>query len=310
MQLTIFTDMFNAFDKDVLNTISTGSAKMISLISPLVAAGFSLYVLLILVSYWRGHENQPIVDFLLKMAAWAAVLTAGMNIGYYSEYVVPFFNGLGDDLSRALMGGNDLSNGLDTLLSLYFDAIKSLYEGLSITDIGLYIEVSVLAACIILVGVPFLAIAAAYIILAKFALGLLLALGPAFVVAALFPATRQFFQNWVGQCLNYGILVALFGALGAIEVRFMTSVLPTSFSAKDVMLTYAIEGKIVGAGLVFIVVSLSMPSLASQLAGGVGISSMVGKIGNAASAAMKAMKLMGGGRGGASAAPSNSLGRA
>ncbi|MBA5791077.1 conjugal transfer protein TrbL, partial [Escherichia coli] len=59
MQLTIFTDMFNAFDKDVLNTISTGSAKMISLISPLVAAGFSLYVLLILVSYWRGHENQP-----------------------------------------------------------------------------------------------------------------------------------------------------------------------------------------------------------------------------------------------------------
>ncbi|WP_206730226.1 type IV secretion system protein, partial [Escherichia coli] len=70
----------------------------------------------ILVSYWRGHENQPIVDFLLKMAAWAAVLTAGMNIGYYSEYVVPFFNGLGDDLSRALMGGNDLSNGLDTLL--------------------------------------------------------------------------------------------------------------------------------------------------------------------------------------------------
>ncbi|MCW3609081.1 type IV secretion system protein, partial [Burkholderia cenocepacia] len=143
----------------------------------------------------------------------------------------------------------------------------------------------------------------------KFALGLLLALGPAFVVAALFPATRQFFQNWVGQCLNYGILVALFGALGAIEVRFMTSVLPTSFSAKDVMLTYAIEGKIVGAGLVFIVVSLSMPSLASQLAGGVGISSMVGKIGNAASAAMKAMKLMGGGRGGASA-PSNSLGRA
>lgn len=309
MQLTIFTDMFNAFDKDVLNTINTGSAQMISLISPLVAAGFSLYVLLIMVSYMRGHNDQPIVDFMLKMAGWAAVLTAGMNISYYSQYVVPFFNGLGDDLSRALMGGSDLSNGLDNLLSLYIDAIKSLYEGLSITDIGLYIEVSVLAVCIILVGVPFLAIAAAYIILAKFALGLLLALGPAFIVAALFPATRQFFQNWVGQCLNYGLLVALFGAVGAIEVRFMTSVLPTSFSAKDVMLTYAIEGKIVGAGLVFIVVSLSMPSLASQLAGGVGISSMVGKIGNAASMAMRAMRLRGAG-GGSSGVSNNSLGRA
>ncbi|MEX3555433.1 MAG: type IV secretion system protein [Burkholderia gladioli] len=310
MQLTIFTDMFNAFDKDVLNTINTGSAKMVSLISPLVAACFSLYVLLILVSYWRGNNDTPIVDFMLKMAGWAAVLTAGMNIGYYSEYVVPFFNGLGDDLSRALMGGNDLSNGLDTLLSLYIDAIKSMYEGLSWSDFGLYIEVSVLAVCILLVGVPFLAIAAAYIILAKFALGLLLALGPAFIVSALFPATRQFFQNWVGQCLNYGLLVALFAAVGAIEVRFMTSVLPKAFDVHNVMLTYAIEGKIIGAGLVFIVVSLSMPSLASQLAGGVGISSMVGKIGNAASMAMKAMKFMGGSGGRSSGASNNSLGRA
>ncbi|MGU7843943.1 type IV secretion system protein [Burkholderia sp. AW33-5] len=310
MQLTIFTDMFNAFDKDVLNTINTGSAQMISLISPLVAACFSLYVLLILVSYWRGNNDTPIVDFMLKMAGWAAVLTAGMNIGYYSEYVVPFFNGLGDDLSRALMGGNDLSNGLDTLLSLYISAIKTMYEGLTWTDIGLFIEVSVLAICLLLVGVPFLAIAAAYIILAKFALGLLLALGPSFILAALFPATRQFFQNWVGQCLNYGLLVALFGAVGAIEVRFMTSNLPKAFDVHNVILTYTIEGKIIGAGLVFIVVSLSMPSLASQLAGGVGISSMVGKIGNAASMAMKAMKLMGGSGGRSSGASNNSIGRA
>ena len=50
MQLHIFTDMFNAFDTQVLDTINTGSARMVSLISPLVAAGFSLYVLLVLVS--------------------------------------------------------------------------------------------------------------------------------------------------------------------------------------------------------------------------------------------------------------------
>jgi type IV secretion system protein VirB6 len=310
MQLHIFTDMFQAFDTQVLDTINTGSARMVSLISPLVAAGFSLYVLLVLVSYWRGHNDKPIVDYMMKMAGWAAVLTAGMNIGYYSEYVVPFFNGLGDDLSRALMGGNDLANGLDTLLNLYIDAIKSLYNGLQAYQVGLFVEVSVLAICIFLVGVPFLAIAAAYIILAKFALGLLLALGPAFILAALFPATRQFFQNWVGQCLNYGLLVALFGAVGAIEVRFMTSVLPTSFSAKDVMLTYALEGKIVGIGLVFIIVSLGMPSLASQLAGGVGISSMVGKIGNAAGAAMRAMRFLSANGGRSSIPSNNSIGRA
>ncbi|MCP1121315.1 type IV secretion system protein [Robbsia andropogonis] len=305
MELHVFSDMFSWFDETVLNTINTGSAKMISLISPLVAACFSLYVLLVLVSYWRGHNDSPILDFLLRMAGWAAVLTFGMNISYYSEYVVPFFNGLGDDLSRAIMNGDSLSNGLDSLLNLYISAITSMYKGLTALQIGLFVEVSVLAVCVLLVGLPFLAIAAAYIILAKFALGLLLALGPAFIVTALFPATRQYFQNWVGQCLNYGILVALFGAAGALEVSYMTWVLPTKFDVSDVILTYATEGKIVSCGIVFIVISLNLPSLASQLAGGVGISSMVGQFSNVAGAAMRAMRLSGGG--GGSGASNNAM---
>jgi type IV secretion system protein VirB6 len=76
------------------------------------------------------------------------------------------------------------------------------------------------------------------------------------------------------------------------------------------MLTYALEGKIVGIGLVFIIVSLGMPSLASQLAGGVGISSMVGKIGNAAGVAMRAMRFLNANGGRSSIPSSNSIGRA
>ncbi|MEB2558784.1 TrbL/VirB6 family protein [Burkholderia cenocepacia] len=304
----VFTDLFNAFDKQVLSTINSGSAQMISLISPLVAACFSIYVLLILVSYWRGQNGTPIVDFMLKMAGWATVLTAGMNISYYSEYVVPFFNGLGDDLGRALMGGTDLNNGLDNLLSLYINATTTLYDGVKFYQVGLILEITAMAALLWIFGTPFLAVAAAYIVLAKFSLGLLLALGPAFIVAALFPATRRFFENWVGQAVNYGLLVALFSATGALEVNFATSILPTKFDVHDLILTWQIEAKIVAVGIVFFVVSLSIPSLASQLAGGVGISSMVGKIGGAAMAALRAAKLMSGSGRGAPAPEKNTIG--
>ncbi|WP_323123172.1 type IV secretion system protein [Burkholderia alba] len=284
MNITIFTDLFNAFDKNVLQTINTGSAQMISLISPLAAVGFSIYVLLVLVSYWRGHNDQPIVDFMMKMAGWAAVLTAGMNIGYYSEYVVPFFNGIGDDIGQALTGGQGLTAALDNLLNLYIQAIVTLYKPLRAIDVGLFMEVTAIAFCIILAGVPFIAIAAAYIILAKFALGLLLALGPLFIVALLFPVTRRFFDNWVGQCLNYGFLVALFATVGALEVSFATSQLPTRFDLDNAIMTWQIEGKLLGFGFVFLIISLNLPSLASQLAGGVGLSSMVGNIGGASRA--------------------------
>ncbi|MGY2492833.1 type IV secretion system protein, partial [Cupriavidus sp. CP313] len=151
---------------------------------------------------------------------------------------------------------------------------------------------------LILTGIPFLGISAAYAILAKFSLGLLLALGPLFIAAALFPATRKFFETWTAQCLNYAFLTALFAAAAAIEVQFATSIL-----RKDEGYVMGIvDAYVLGAmGLVFIVVSLNLPGLASALAGGVGISTMTGKISTAANMAGKlanAFKGKGGGGGG------------
>jgi len=121
----------------------------------------------------------------------------------------------------------------------------------------------------LLVGMPFLAIAAAYIILAKFALGLLLAIGPMFIASALFPGTRKFFEAWTAQCLNYAILTALFAAAGAIEVNFALNNLPVG-SFSDLLTT----AKMAMMGIVFWIVSMNLPALASALAGGVGISAM------------------------------------
>ncbi|CAG9264350.1 Conjugal transfer protein TrbL [Burkholderia diffusa] len=289
MAITVFTDMFNSFDQSVLQTINTGSSNLISLISPLASAGFSMYVLIILIGYWRGRVEQPFVDFVWKCIGWAFVLTAGMNISYYTEYVVPFFNGFGDDLATALTNGRPLTSGLDNLLTLYLNGITSMFSNLGY-DIGLYVEAAVLALLLLLVGGIFMAIAAAFIILAKFALGLLLALGPMFIMAGLFPVTSRFFDNWIGQCVNYGLLVALFAALGAIEVTYATSILPKAFDVNNLFLTWTLEVKIVASGFVFIIISLNLPSLASQLAGGVGLSAMVGNIASTVRLAAKAVK--------------------
>lgn len=280
MAITVFTDMQKSFDDSVLQTINSGSSQIISMISPLASAAFGIYVLLVLVSYWRGQEDVPVVDFLMKCGGWFAILVMGMNISYYSQYVVPFFNGFGDDIAKALTNGNSGMQALDNLLNLYVNAIKNTFQNanIGVTDIGLALELAGISMALILTGTLFLGIAAAYIILAKFALGLLLALGPMFIVALLFPPTRRFFDAWAGQCVNFGILVALYAAAGAIEVNYATSVLPQSFTLTDYVLTWATLAKILASGVVFIVVSLNLPSLASQLGGGVGISSMVGKI--------------------------------
>lgn len=270
----LFTSMTSSFDQNVLNTISTGSTRIISLISPLMATCFSIYVLLILWTYWQGRNDEPINDFLMRMATWAVILTCGMNIQFYSEYVVPFFNGLGEQLAGALTNGSNPVSGLDNLLNAYINAAQAIYAQAS----GLKVIAAIWTiALMIIFGGPFMAIAVAYIILAKFALGLLLALGPLFISAALFPPSRQFFWNWVGQCMNYTLLVALFAAACALEVNFAMSVVPLNGSPS---IAQVIDLDIMG--LAFWVISLNLPGLASSLAGGVGISAMVGKLGSVA----------------------------
>lgn len=306
MAIDVFTTMEQGFDESILQTINSGSSQIISMISPLVSAGFGIYVLLVMVSYMRGQEEMPIVDFLLKACGWMVVLVCGMNIQYYSQYVVPFFNGFGDDIAKAITHGNSGMSALDNLLNLYVTAIQNGFKQMNpgIFEVGVWIELISLSFALLFVGTIFLGIACAFIILAKFALGLLLALGPMFIACALFPPTRRFFDAWVGQCVNYGILVALFAAAGAVEVNYATSHLPKSFTASDYMLTWVTIAKIWASGIVFIIVSLNLPSLASQLAGGVGISSMVGNLSGAArgvaAAAKKLGGLGGGGRSGGS----------
>jgi type IV secretion system protein VirB6 len=279
----IFSSMVSYFDQNVVNTISSGSTRIISLISPLMAVCFSIYVLLILWTYWQGRNDEPINDFLMRMATWAVILTAGMNIQFYTEYVVPFFNGLGEQLAGAVTNGGNEVSGLDSLLNAYINAAQAIYAQAS----GIKVIAAVWTiALMIIFGGPFMAIGIAYIILAKFALELLLTLGPLFISAALFPPSRQFFWNWVGQCMNYVLLVTLFAAACALEVNFAMGIIPANNGSPSI--AQIIELDIMG--LSFWVISLNLPGLASALAGGVGISTMVGRLGGVARMAMSLAK--------------------
>lgn len=272
LNVTVFTDMFNDFDNNLLGVINSGSANIITLITPLMASGFAIYVLLVMVSYWRGHSHEPVPDFIQRMMGWAVVLTLGMNIGYYGQYVVPFFNGLGDDIARALSGTTSTGSALDTLASSYAQAMWQILQAANGIEDTLNAIVYVFIT--LFFGAPFMGIAAAYIILARFALGLLLALGPMFISAALFPATRRFCEAWIGQCLSYAFLVALMSTAGLIEIRFAQTIAPSQATLGSLI-------KIALMGVSFVVISLNLPGLASQLSGGVGISSMVGKFSQA-----------------------------
>jgi type IV secretion system protein VirB6 len=268
MPITPFAELYTFFDTSVATVITTGTTNMIALISPLIAAGFGLYVMLVLASYWKGVNDEPVMDFIFRMIAWCAIISCGLNIALYQLYVVPFVNGLGDDLAGVVGPHYGSAAALDTMVNAFLDAFIKLYEEADGIKQTAFAVVAILSVS--LFGGAFMVVAIAYIILAKLALGILVAVGPLFIAMALFPATRELFKNWTGQCLNYAFLVMLFSFAAQIEIALITGLIPA-----DLSMSALFKINLICAVMVF--VSLNLPSLASALAGGIGISSMVGK---------------------------------
>ncbi len=269
MPIKPFQDIYEFFNTAVIAVIQNGTTNMIALISPLVAAAFSLYVMLVVASYMRGDNDDPIQDFLFRMLGWGLVITIGLNATMYTAHVVPFINGLGEDLAGTVGGSFSSTAALDIMVNNFLDAFIAMYtkaDGIKQTMFAVLaiVTVSIFAGA-------FMVVAIAYIILAKLALGILVAVGPLFVASALFPATRDLFKAWTAQILNYAFLVMLFSFAAQIEIALVSSLIPSELSMSGVL-----QVSLICAVMVF--VALNLPSLAASLAGGVGISSMVGKL--------------------------------
>ncbi|MDR0578032.1 MAG: type IV secretion system protein [Candidatus Accumulibacter sp.] len=95
-------------------------------IMPLVFMCFGIYILLILVNYMRGSEDAPVMDFMMRIAAFAAVGTFGLNADIYVAEIMPILTGLGGDLANAVSGG---TVGAGTLNQLSLHYLKIIDEG-------------------------------------------------------------------------------------------------------------------------------------------------------------------------------------
>ncbi|WP_395146135.1 type IV secretion system protein (plasmid) [Moraxella atlantae] len=162
------------------------------------------------------------------------------------------------------------------------DGLGSIGEGITSALFGdtLNTMVSVVVAftqnVLIWIGaLIFLVVAAAFLMLTQYTLLLLAAVGPIFFGFAVFPATRQFFGAWVGQILNFAflnlfinVLVTMFISTvdGTLDDIVTTAV--NSGLGSTLLVSASMPFKIAGEFILFGVILLQLPTMASSLFGG------------------------------------------
>jgi type IV secretion system protein VirB6 len=123
--LDVFTKVFDRIDTTVQSTILGNTSNIMSMISPVLLSGFTVYVIFVTWSYFGSTIEQTMFDLLKRIAAWGVIISFSINVGGYNSSIVPLVMGLGEGLAQAFTGASANAGALDSLVNLLFEMTKA-----------------------------------------------------------------------------------------------------------------------------------------------------------------------------------------
>lgn len=249
------------------------SSNLIEGIAPVFSILFGIYLLLILLSFWEGGGiSEMFVDFIKRMFVWAFLIGLAFNAGHYAE-LGEWIYALPDDLAK-VFGNIEYSGGaLDKIVddvNVVTDTLVEQQNNLDWGDVGPYLSYTIAINGIEIIMGLALVVLFAFYILAKASLALSLMVGPLFIAFGLFPATRQYSMNWIGQCLNYVFSTVFLSLIGSMMLNFINTYIDIKGVADLASASFLLL-QLVLVAFVFLIVTLGIPQLASALMGGASI---------------------------------------
>ena len=269
----IISDLFNDLSNVITNQIGSSVSAITSAVAPVMGAALLVYV--IFITYKIMYSNQEVIvsEVIKNVMSLALVSAFTVSSPYYIQYVVPFVTGAGDQISAAVSGSPASATALDSMISNVKTSLDAMIDQMhfGLTDDWSVSFQALYAVVLTYIGsFVFIFYAAAYLLVAKFMVGLLLDVGPIFIWFAFYPPTRGFFTSWCGQCLNYILLSVMYTLAIGILNDFITS----KFNLSDLGVESSFQIIIVFFISVFVIQQISV--LVSTLTGGMAINGLTG----------------------------------
>lgn len=273
------TSAFSDIANNLLNGMGTDlfskSGNLISGIAPIFQIGFGIYILLVALDAYNRGFDENVMDLGKRMFGWLLIIAFAFNSSQYQK-IANILWMLPENLSGLLGTSTYTASALDTQSNNILTMMENIFayaaelDVLQVSDkLMLYIGGSVA----VLLAYLFFIITFAYYLIAKLSLAMVILIGPLFIGSMLFPATRQWGMNWIGQILNYSVTVVFFVILGSLQNDFFQKHLQSAVVGE-----IASVAQVVGliplfflSTTIFILVAWSIPSIASALTGGASV---------------------------------------
>lgn len=261
------------------------SANIIQAVAPLFSIGFGIYITIVALNTYNKGLDENAVELGQRVAGWLIIIACAFNAQQYNTIAQALYS-LPEFLSESVNGqpysGNVLDEEVTKLVKSLGDIHGAAMKKLDWNDFGEKMAVSITFLFAIVLAYVYFSVVAAFYLVAKISLAMVILVGPIFVGAMLFPATRQWGMNWIGQIFAYGIMVMFYVIIGAVQMTFYQKNMQLSMDVFDstkpfsVVAMFPVIGMFFLATLVFLVVAWNVPSIANALTGGAGITGFAG----------------------------------
>ncbi|MDK4688285.1 type IV secretion system protein [Kingella negevensis] len=293
----MFENIFESLLKGMGSDLFAKTANIITEISPLFASGFGIYIVIVaLNAYNRGFDDN-FVDLAKRAMGWLIIIACAFNASQYLKianmlYELPeYMSGL---INSGAYNPITLDNNLDKLQE-NMGNLWALKKEIPPLDIPAHLGFIFIWVFIFILVALFLTAIAAFYLVAKISLAMVILIGPIFIGAMLFPATRQWGMNWIGQVMSYAVTVTFYVLLGTIQLTFFEAHMLSMTNMKvfnaanggvaSLVVFVPIMFMYILATIIFFVVALSIPSIAAALTGGATIGGYSGVLRSASSVA-------------------------
>jgi len=247
--------------------IGDNTARLAAVLEPAVVTLATVYVMGWGYLHLTGKIEEPFVTGLKRIAMLAVVFGVALRLWLYNTIIVDTFYHAPAQLAAAVVGAQDPVGTIDAIWE-QGGAVAGYLWSKPGFNVGFC-----LAGAVIWILMGALCVYAMFLIaLSSIALAVLLALGPLFVVALLFDATRRFFSAWIAQLANYALITILTVMVSALLLQVVQSYATQTAARGAAILTVDALNMVLVAVLVFLILRQVMP-IASGLAGGLSLNS-------------------------------------
>lgn len=274
---SLFAPLFSTFDDATRNYVTDISTKMIATITPVITVGLTVGFLVYSLAVIRGTVQMPISDLLWRCFRIGVIVSIATAGGLYQSTLADMIISTPDALAKALVGSTEgatsIGETLDKSMQHAVAVAAQQWEKASVFSKQgvMYVMYSTL---IMVSSAVMISVGGAFMILAKIALALLAGMGPLFIFMLLWEPTKSYFEKWVGQVVNYSLIVVLFSImftfLMGIYGNYMGNIRSDSSTINAI---YGLMGALAISGI-SILILLQLPSIAGALSGGVSLDYM------------------------------------